>query len=47
MLQLIELLGIITFALSGIVEARRKRMDLVGVYTIALITAFGGAPCAT
>lgn len=42
MLQLIELLGIITFALSGIVEARRKRMDLVGVYTVALITAFGG-----
>jgi uncharacterized membrane protein YeiH len=42
MLQLIEFLGIVTFALSGIVEARRKRMDLVGVYTVALITAFGG-----
>lgn len=42
MLQFIEFLGIITFALSGIVEARRKRMDLVGVYTVALITAFGG-----
>jgi uncharacterized membrane protein YeiH len=42
MLQLIEFLGIITFALSGIIEARRKRMDLVGVYTVALIAAFGG-----
>jgi uncharacterized membrane protein YeiH len=42
MLQLIEILGIITFALSGIVEARRKRMDLVGVYAVALVTAFGG-----
>jgi uncharacterized membrane protein YeiH len=42
MLYLIELLGIVTFALSGIVEARRKRMDLVGVYTVALIAAFGG-----
>jgi uncharacterized membrane protein YeiH len=42
MLQIIEVLGIITFALSGIIEARRKRMDLVGVYTVALITAFGG-----
>jgi uncharacterized membrane protein YeiH len=42
MLQFIELLGIITFALSGIVEARRKGMDLVGVYTVALIAAFGG-----
>lgn len=42
MLQFIEFFGIITFALSGIVEARRKGMDLVGVYTVALITAFGG-----
>jgi len=42
MLQFIEFLGIITFAVSGIVEARRKGMDLVGVYTVALITAFGG-----
>lgn len=42
MLQFIEFLGIITFALSGIVEARRKGMDLVGVYTVALIAAFGG-----
>jgi uncharacterized membrane protein YeiH len=42
MLQLIEFLGIITFALSGIIEARRKGMDLVGVYTVALIAAFGG-----
>lgn len=42
MLQFIEFLGIVTFALSGIVEARRKRMDLVGVYVVALITAFGG-----
>jgi uncharacterized membrane protein YeiH len=42
MLQLIEILGVITFALSGIIEARRKHMDLVGVYTVALITAFGG-----
>jgi uncharacterized membrane protein YeiH len=42
MLYAIEFAGIVTFALSGIVEARRKRMDLVGVYIVALITAFGG-----
>ncbi|HMP38980.1 MAG TPA: trimeric intracellular cation channel family protein [Roseiflexaceae bacterium] len=42
MLQLIELLGIIAFAISGIMEARRKGMDLVGVYTVALVAAFGG-----
>ena len=42
MLQLIEVIGIIAFALSGIGEARRKRMDLVGVFSVAFITAFGG-----
>lgn len=42
MLQIIELFGIIAFALSGIAEARRKRMDLVGVFAVAFITAFGG-----
>ena len=42
MLQAIEILGIITFALSGIAEAQRKRMDLVGIYAVAFITAFGG-----
>lgn len=41
-LLVIEFLGVVTFALSGIVEARRKQMDLVGVYVVALITAFGG-----
>ena len=42
MLQLIEVIGIIAFALSGVIEARRKKMDLVGVYTVAFVTAFGG-----
>ena len=41
-LQIIEALGIVAFALSGFVEARRKDMDLVGVFTVAFITAFGG-----
>ncbi len=39
---LIEGAGVVLAALSGIVEARRKRMDLVGVYAVAFITAFGG-----
>ncbi len=42
MLAIIEVIGIISFALSGIIEARRKKMDLVGVYTVAFVTAFGG-----
>lgn len=41
-LQVIEILGILAFAFSGFVEARRKDMDLVGVFTVAFITAFGG-----
>lgn len=42
LLQIIEILGIVAFALSGFVEARRKEMDMVGVFTVAFITAFGG-----
>lgn len=42
MLRAVELCGIVAFACSGFIEARRKQMDLVGVFTIAFITAFGG-----
>jgi uncharacterized membrane protein YeiH len=42
LLQVIEALGIVAFAFSGFVEARRKDMDMVGVFTVAFITAFGG-----
>ncbi len=42
LLQIIEILGILAFAFSGFVEARRKDMDLVGVFTVAFISAFGG-----
>lgn len=38
----LEVFGIISFALSGIIEARRERLDFVGTYFVALITAFGG-----
>ncbi len=42
MLRFIELLGILAFALSGLIEARRKKMDFVGTYAIAFMTALGG-----
>jgi uncharacterized membrane protein YeiH len=38
----IEIVAILVGAFSGFIEARRKRMDLVGVFTVAFITAFGG-----
>ena len=42
LLQVVEACGIIAFACSGFVEARRKDMDLVGVFIVAFVTAFGG-----
>ena len=42
LIKTIEVIGIIAFALTGIYTARKKGMDLVGVYTLAMITAFGG-----
>ena len=42
LIKLIEILAILVSALSGFIEARNKRMDLVGVFTVAFITAFGG-----
>lgn len=41
-LNLVEVLGVLAFAMTGIFEARRLKMDVVGVYSVAMITAFGG-----
>ena len=42
LIRAVEVIAILTGALSGFIEARRKRMDVVGVFTVAFITAFGG-----
>lgn len=42
LLQVVEVAGIVAFAISGVIEARHKKMDAVGVFTVAFITAFGG-----
>ena len=42
LIKFIEILAILVGAFSGFIEARRKRMDVVGVFTVAFITAFGG-----
>ena len=39
---LIETLGILAFALSGFMLAKKKDFDIVGIYSVAWITAFGG-----
>jgi uncharacterized membrane protein YeiH len=42
LIKTIEVIGILAFALTGIYSARRKGMDIVGVYALSMITAFGG-----
>ena len=42
LIKTIEIIGILAFALSGILEARKKGMDIVGVYSVGMVTAFGG-----
>jgi uncharacterized membrane protein YeiH len=41
-LKIIEVVGVLAFGMTGIFEARRLKMDLVGAYSVAMITAFGG-----
>ncbi|MFE8072245.1 trimeric intracellular cation channel family protein [Marinobacteraceae bacterium S3BR75-40.1] len=38
----LEMIGVVAFAASGMIAAKSKNMDPVGIYTIAFITALGG-----
>lgn len=38
----IEVGGTLAFAMSGLIEATHKRMDIVGVFSVAFVSAFGG-----
>lgn len=38
----IDLLGVISFSISGVLTARSKRMDVFGIYIVAFVTATGG-----
>ena len=38
----IEIIGIISFAIAGAIEAINKEMDLFGVVFLSVITTFGG-----
>ena len=40
--QTIDILGTIAFAISGVLVAMEKRLDLFGVLIIAFVTAIGG-----
>ncbi len=41
-LLVVEVLGIISFTISGAIVAIDKEMDIIGVYFLSLCTAFGG-----
>lgn len=38
----VELVAVLGAAFSGFAESQRKDMDVVGVFTVAFVTAFGG-----
>lgn len=42
LVQLLDLLGVAVFAVSGALAAGRKRLDLLGVMVVATVTAIGG-----
>jgi uncharacterized membrane protein YeiH len=42
LLFLVEVVAVLACAFSGFAEAQRKDMDVVGVYVVAFLTAFGG-----
>jgi uncharacterized membrane protein YeiH len=41
-LSIIEVLAILAYAISGFIEARKRRLDPVGTFLVAFATAFGG-----
>jgi uncharacterized membrane protein YeiH len=41
-LQLLEIIGTLAFGASGLIAAARKKLDMVGVILLVLVTAFGG-----
>jgi len=42
MMLIIEVMAVISGAIFGVLMARRKGLDFVGVCTVAFITSFGG-----
>lgn len=42
MLRMLDLAGVAVFALSGALLGGRKRLDLLGVFVVAAVTAVGG-----
>lgn len=41
-LHTLDLVGVVVFAISGVLEAGRRQMDIFGAVVLALVTALGG-----
>ena len=41
-LKILEIIGTVAFGASGLIAAARKKLDMVGVVLLVLVTAFGG-----
>lgn len=41
-IYILDLIGVVAFAISGVLTAMRKRMDLFGILIIAFVTSIGG-----
>lgn len=41
-ISIIEALAIFAYAFSGLIEARKRRLDAVGAFLVALVTTFDG-----
>lgn len=39
---ILDIIGVIAFAVSGVLTAMRKRMDAFGIFIVAFVTALGG-----
>ena len=42
LLELIDILGIVAFSITGVFAAMEKKLDLFGIFIIAFVTAMGG-----
>lgn len=42
MIEILDIIGVFVFAISGVLAAINKKLDLFGVFIIAFVTALGG-----
>ena len=42
LLTTIEIAATVAFAMSGLIEATRKKMDIIGVFSVTFVSAFAG-----